>query len=730
MMMINRLGSLLFLLKAILGLMFFVLILAKLATPIASNDIWWHMALGRMHLSTGSLTIDHSVFTWSPATAYHAYNSWLSDIVFYITYETAGVLGLQLIKFAVFILVFILILHFAIKRGVANKLVTWLIAIIGFGLFLPTFMVKPELFSLLFMVIVVWLYYHLRAAGDRVWWQAYLFPVLVILWVNIHGAFFLSALFFAATIIGELLNAKFNPDQAMAGRLQKHYLIAMLLCVPAILINPYGIDLPLMILELVFGEGVQNYSQISAYQPTYAFNEAPYFLLDYMILSMGIFILLLWQKMKLRKTDWVVIISYLTYCFLFVQIARTTYFLTPVFIFAALDMLSAREKSIFWSDKIIKKVIILSGSVLVMYALLMRVAINTMGVFSDPVGAFNRIQIVAHEYPQAEVGYIESNLSGDKIGNIYKDGGYLIFRLWPERKILIDPRYFPFKSWIEDYFKFTRVGEDVDMEVFLDSMKADFWLINYNKINLFEWFSRSNDWGLEFFGPVGAVFVPIDEFTGSTLFSNEIGNVDSAAQLAIIVSAALVLDKPDLVREIRNIANSNIDGFFSNKNRFIDEIDSIIHAMDLCNSMEYEKAAKLYANTQYVPYAKMQGAKLYRYLASNAWDEGDYFQARKWSIAAHLVMREKSILDVYNIVLTDWHTRNELGDIELLNDGVEWYNFADLLISNSNLTKNEEIVSIVKSMINGTYTGDAELFQKSVFLENELSQQKRANKSG
>ncbi|MCU7873411.1 MAG: hypothetical protein KZQ91_11765 [Candidatus Thiodiazotropha sp. (ex Lucinoma borealis)] len=685
--------------------------------PITSNDIWWHMVLGREHLNSGSLIIDHSVFTWSPATSYHAYSSWLSDIVLYLIHEVAGTSGLLIVRYAIFFSMLMLTLHYAVKRGVANNPITWLIILTGFGICLPSSTVKPELFSLHFMLLVIWLYYYLRASGEGAWRLAYFFPLIILVWANIHGAFFLSALFFAATIFGELLNVRFNPDQAMPSRLRKHYFFAMLLCVPAILVNPYGIDLPLTIIELIFNEGTQYYNQISAYQPTYIFNDPPYYLLDYMIIAMILFVVLLWQKMKLRQTDWVVILSFVAYCLLYVQIVRTTYYLTPVFMFAALDMLSVKDRSSLWPEnKVGKYVIVIICGVTIGF-LLWRVAIHQKSMINDPIRRIEAMQVIAHKYPQAEADFIVSNLQGNRVGNIYGDGGYLIYRLWPEKKVLIDPRYFPFKAWIGDYFQFSQEGKDIPK--FLNSMKADYWLINYNKINLFEWFSKSKDWALAFFGPVGSVFVPIEEFDGTTTISSEVANLTSAAQLAVVLNAVLIQNNIALAKEIHRIVEANVDDNLTYKLPFLQEIDTTILGMEALKNSEYEKAADSFSNAGFISYGSFQSAKIYRYLASKAWRDEDYLHAREWSIDAYMVMQDKSFLDIYNIVLTDWHARHQSVDAKIPDDQVEWEMFADLMLKNRKLIKSEQILTTVEMMKDGKYVGDADLFQQSVLLENE-----------
>ncbi|MGD9169023.1 MAG: hypothetical protein PVI97_03070 [Candidatus Thiodiazotropha sp.] len=692
----------------------------KLALPIISNDLWWHMVLGRQVLDTGSLIPDHSIFSWTPATSYHAYNSWLSDIILYLIHEATGISGLLLLRYCVFFSMLLLAVCFVRRTGVFNHPLSWAIILIGFTLCWPSFLVKPELFSLGLFTLVVWLYYHIRATGETAWRLVYLFPVILIVWVNIHGAFFLSALFFASAIIGELLNLRFNPDQAMTGHLRKHFFIAMLLCFPSILVNPYGFELPLGIIESLVTQSAQDYGNVGAYNPTYVLNKAPYYLLDYLILAMFVFVVLLWQKMKLRQTDWVVILSFVIFSALFIQMIRTTYFLAPVFIFSSLDLLRSKTKSSLWPGKLMLKNIITIFSTFIVGAISFRV-INFGGVsITDHVNWLEKAQYVGYRFPQAEADYIASSLKGHKIGNFYGDGGYLIYRLWPEKQVMIDPRYFPFKEWIDGYIRFSSEGEDI--QEFVESMPADFWLIGYDRTPVFYWFSHSKQWSLAFFGPVGAIFVPSNDFNGVIRYSWQINGFSSIGEISKALGAAIILRNIPLAKELRAIADRNIDSDFRYKDTFIDEIDNLLQGMEALENQDLNRAADLFAKGESNRHALSLSAKLYRYLASLAWRDKDYLKARVLSIAAYDVLPTKTFPDMYNISLTDWHVQHgEQSDLKEVKNDVLWEKYVNAIIDNQEMISKEQkfIIDTAIAMKKGYYNGKADLFQQKEFYKNE-----------
>jgi hypothetical protein len=69
---------------------------------------------------------------------------------------------------------------------------------------------------------------------------------------------------------------------------------------------------------------------------------------------------------------------------------------------------------------------------------------------------------------------------------------------------MVDPRFFPYSSWIKDYFQFEH-GKLFNL--FLDTYRCDVFIVNYNMEKLINSFLNSPDWRVGFFGPTAVVFV-------------------------------------------------------------------------------------------------------------------------------------------------------------------------------------------------------------------------------
>ncbi len=693
----------------ILGLVTALCLFIRLDQPIVSFDLWWHMLIGKQFLATKTLIFDHSIFTWAEASPHHTYNAWIAQIILFFIYENADLTGLIMFRYAIFFISFLLAIHYARNINVVKHPLTWVIIAVGMMLSWTTFLVKPEIFSVGFITITVWLYYYIRSKGDKAIYHTYMIPALLVVWVNSHGGFFVVSLFFSGVIIGELLNAKFSPTQCMSSRLRLHLFIALALCFPAILINPYGYELPLDIIKTVLTPALHPEPSVLAYKPTSAFNEAPYYLLDYLIISMFIFIFLIWQKIKNREIDWVVILTFISYCGLFVQMGRVTYFLSPVFIFASLNLLSYRKKSNAWPNTSIGTTLIVISCISIIGLMSWRTWDDTrcdvMSINSKLSNRNNRTSA-----PIDETAYIKKHLSGKRIGNTYTEGGHLLYELWPDKQVLIDTREFPFRKWIKSHFEFQR---GINVEQFVTDYKADYWLISYGYIRPLIWFIKSSDWKIAYLGPIGAVFVPSSDADTTTEISPNISTITSFIRISIAISAALQLDDLTFARRILEAATKNLYPHCQRDITFIKELDGIIKGYEAFRIADYQTAINLLnRETKYIQAPGKAIAAMLN-LANQHWNSGDFLKARKWLSTAF--NKKPHIIDLYNVMLTDWHMRNMGNPINrTLNDGIYWKTHAEYIVSQEKefTIEHNILLDTAKAMIAGSYDGTSGLLSR------------------
>jgi tetratricopeptide (TPR) repeat protein len=78
--------------------------------------------------------------------------------------------------------------------------------------------------------------------------------------------------------------------------------------------------------------------------------------------------------------------------------------------------------------------------------------------------------------------------------------------LWPDNKVFIDARYFPFHTWYDEYNEFCYENDRTLKELFINKYACDLWCLSYYFPQL-EYFISSPDWKLVYYGPSACIFL-------------------------------------------------------------------------------------------------------------------------------------------------------------------------------------------------------------------------------
>ena len=161
------------------------------AQKIKSFDIWWH-------LKTGEWIWHHKAIPYVDPFSYTFQGvkwidfEWLFQAAIYPIYQLGGFEGLIIFKIVVILLAFF-ILFFTCRTLDRGK--GWLsITLLFIALLVAQgrFMIRPQIITLLFFALYVYLltlYREKRISTIRI---ALLLSPLQVLWVNIHGSFLLG----------------------------------------------------------------------------------------------------------------------------------------------------------------------------------------------------------------------------------------------------------------------------------------------------------------------------------------------------------------------------------------------------------------------------------------------------------------------------------------------------------------------------------------------------------
>lgn len=164
----------------------YVLLLVLAPELLNDPDSYWHVAVGRDILASGSLpTNDPYSFTMvgEPWIA----KEWLSQVLFATAFEVAGWPGVVVLAGAAAALAFACLAVFLRQR--LDLVPTVVLLGVAFLLSAPHLLARPHVLAL--PIMVTWVA-GLTAAADRASRPRWRLLLLMVLWANLHGSFLLG----------------------------------------------------------------------------------------------------------------------------------------------------------------------------------------------------------------------------------------------------------------------------------------------------------------------------------------------------------------------------------------------------------------------------------------------------------------------------------------------------------------------------------------------------------
>src|SRR5436305_2036455 len=175
---------------------------------LGDGDTGWHVRTGEWILAYGRVP-KTDIFSFTmPGQPWFAWE-WLWDVIFGWMHIKAGMAAVVLVSIVILCLTFALLFRLALRRS-GNcflAIATTLLATAGSTIH---WLARPHLFTLLFLVVYLALLERVRAEG-RVKLLRWL-PLLMILWTNLHGGFFIGIIVLATYAAGEFAAALVAPD--------------------------------------------------------------------------------------------------------------------------------------------------------------------------------------------------------------------------------------------------------------------------------------------------------------------------------------------------------------------------------------------------------------------------------------------------------------------------------------------------------------------------------------
>ena len=221
---------------------FIVVVLVRTVQPLLDGDVWWHLRAGETVLRDSAVpTVD----SWTIVGGGMPWISqdWLSNVGMAALYSVDGHGTLLSLAFGAIVVVAFLVLWSAARRRYPSSSTVGRVMCLGAGLVVaaPVVGVRVQTVDLALAAVTVWVLWS-YLVDRRTRWLVSL-PLIALAWANLHAGWPLLFALAGAVVVGEAL------DRALGRRvgsvpLRPRELLALtaalVLCVPALLLNPNG----------------------------------------------------------------------------------------------------------------------------------------------------------------------------------------------------------------------------------------------------------------------------------------------------------------------------------------------------------------------------------------------------------------------------------------------------------------------------------------------------------
>jgi hypothetical protein len=223
--------------------------------PQPPHDLWWHLRVGELVRTTGEIPTTNR-FAWTlPADQPFVYGSWLGAYLLRLLHLVGDVELLLFMRTLLITLTLGLVGYEARRRSGSWRLAALALFFAG-GMTLNNVIVRPQIWTWMPFVIFFILLgrYADGELGGRWLW---VFPPLMALWVNLHGAYVLGLVLIGAYVVGEGLRAFLRRPDALGWQGIRHLTVIGTATFVATLANPQFVGIYRYVLSILTASPIQ-----------------------------------------------------------------------------------------------------------------------------------------------------------------------------------------------------------------------------------------------------------------------------------------------------------------------------------------------------------------------------------------------------------------------------------------------------------------------------------------
>jgi hypothetical protein len=199
-------------------------------------DFWWHIRIGRWMVDNGRLP-STDIFTFTVPTHVWTDHEYLTEILMWLVYRSAGPVGLSL-AFGLLTWAAFWILHRQVRRQ------PWVIGAVGLAIGAvagaPIWGPRAQMITFFLTCLeLYWLNGYLSGRSRTLRF----FPLVMVLWANLHGGWVIGFVWLGVALVAELISWGWNPSNPAHRAHVRFLAIITVVSIAAVAATPHGFSL-------------------------------------------------------------------------------------------------------------------------------------------------------------------------------------------------------------------------------------------------------------------------------------------------------------------------------------------------------------------------------------------------------------------------------------------------------------------------------------------------------
>ena len=391
----------------------FLTMLIAAIQPVTDPDFWWHLPTGDWILSHHGVP-RHDLYTFSVSNHRWITHEWLSEVILAALYAVGRLPLVSLVLGAVTAAGFLLV-YLAIDRRV-NFVIAGLTLALGVAAANPIWGPRIQMITFALSALTyLWVKRFCEGRGRAL----YLLPLVMLVWVNLHGGFVLGYGILGLALAVEAFRSVIRRPGAMALPRLRAMAVVLAASIAVAILNPNGWDIYLYPFQ-TGGSAEQQRLIVEWFSPNFQMSQMWAFEAMIFLIIAG---LALSRRIEPRQ-----LLLLLVGLGLALHSVRNLSFFMLVAVPALADYAQqARERlSLSWPRRVPKTTPLTFAANVVMIVLMLAiVAVASLPSLLQRVDG----KLVARDFPIKAADFLVQHPPPGHMLNVYGWGGYLIFRL-------------------------------------------------------------------------------------------------------------------------------------------------------------------------------------------------------------------------------------------------------------------------------------------------------------